>query len=119
MRACICQSMIGMIQLERGNINEAIDAFMRGLQAPDRTKEQEASLAYEIGAAYEAKRMNKQALEYFQRASRLIPTFRDVQERVRRLLKLEPAKPVRAVAVGADDEFDRAFDDILGGGKLP
>ncbi len=37
--------MIGMIQLERGNLNEAIDAFMRGLQAPDRTKEQEAALS--------------------------------------------------------------------------
>ena len=27
--------------------------------------------------------------------------------------------PVRAVAVGADDDFDRAFDDIMGAGKLP
>ncbi len=64
--------------------------------------------------------MNKQALEYFQRAARLIPGFRDVQERVRRLQKMEPkAAATRAVAVGADDEFDRAFDDILGSGKLP
>ncbi|MGH7298370.1 MAG: tetratricopeptide repeat protein, partial [Polyangiaceae bacterium] len=118
-RACVCHSMIGMIQLERGNMNEAIDAFMRGLQSPDRSKEQEASLSYEIGAAYEAKKMAKQALEYFTRAARLIPTFRDVQDRVRRLTKIEPKPQVRAVAVGADDEFDRAFDDILGGGKLP
>ncbi|HEY3815865.1 MAG TPA: hypothetical protein VGL81_01780 [Polyangiaceae bacterium] len=118
-RTCICQSMIGMIQLERGNLNEAIDAFIRGLQAPDRTREQEAALCYEIGAAYEVKRMTKQALEHFQRSARLVPTFRDVQERIRRLSKTEPKQPVRAVAVGADDEFDRAFDDILGGGKLP
>ncbi|HEX3345138.1 MAG TPA: tetratricopeptide repeat protein, partial [Polyangiaceae bacterium] len=118
-RTCICQSMIGTIQLERGNLNEAIDAFIRGLQAPDRTREQEASLCYEIGAAYEVKRMSKQALEHFQRAARLVPTFRDVQERIRRLSKGEPKQPVRAVAVGADDEFDRAFDDILGSGKLP
>jgi tetratricopeptide (TPR) repeat protein len=119
-RACVCHSMIGMIQLERGNLNEAIDAFMRGLQAPDRTKEQDAALSYEIGAAYEVKRMTKQALEYFQRSARLIPGFRDVQDRVRRLQKTEP-KPAasRAVAVGADDEFDRAFDDILGSGKIP
>ncbi len=119
-RACICHSMIGMIQLERGNINEAIDAFMRGLQAPDRSKEQDAALSYEIGAAYEVKRMNKQALEYFQRSARLIPGFRDVQDRVRRLQKMEPkVSASRAVAVGADDEFDRAFDDILGTGKIP
>jgi tetratricopeptide (TPR) repeat protein len=118
-RTCNCQSMIGMIQLERGNINEAIEAFLGGLKAPDATKEQEAALCYEIGAAYEVKRMSKQALEHFQRVARLIPGFRDVQERVRRLTKLEPKQSVRAVAVGADDEFDRAFDDILGNGKLP
>ncbi|HEY8038872.1 MAG TPA: hypothetical protein VIF15_03730 [Polyangiaceae bacterium] len=118
-RACVCHSMIGMIQLERGNINEAIDAFQRGLQSPERTKDQEAALSYEIGAACEAKRMTKQALDYFQRTARLIPSFRDVQERIRRLTKVEPKQPTRAVAVGADDEFDRAFDDILGGGKLP
>jgi tetratricopeptide (TPR) repeat protein len=118
-RACNCQSMIGMIQLERGNLNEAIDAFISGLQAPDATKEQEASLCYEIGAAYEVKRMSKQALEHFQRAARLIPAFRDVQERIRRLTKVEAKQPTRAVAVGADDEFDRAFEDILGDSKLP
>jgi tetratricopeptide (TPR) repeat protein len=118
-RSCICHSMIGTIQLERGNLNEAIDAFIRGLQAQDRTKEQETALCYEIGAAYEVKRMMKPALEYFQRAARLVPSFRDVQDRVRRLQKSDAKPPVRAVAVGADDEFDRAFDDILGSGKLP
>jgi tetratricopeptide (TPR) repeat protein len=113
-RACVCHSMIGMIHLERGNLNEAIDSFMRGLQSPDRTKDQEAALSYEIGAAYEVKRMGKQAIEFFQRAAKLMPGFRDTAERIRRLQKVEPKQPVRAVAVGADDEFDRAFDDILG-----
>jgi hypothetical protein len=107
-----------MIEIERGNLNEAIDAFMRGLKAPGRSKDQDVALNFEIGAAYEAKKMTKLALDYFQRAARLIPNYRDVQERIRRLQRTE-AKPVRAVAVGADDEFDRAFDDILGGGKLP
>jgi tetratricopeptide (TPR) repeat protein len=118
-RACVCLSMIGMIQLERGRLNEAIEAFTRGLQAPDRTKEQEAALSYETGAAYEAKKVAKQALEYFQRAARLVPNFRDVQERIRRLQKPPDPKPQtpRAAAVGADEEFDRAFDDILGDRK--
>jgi tetratricopeptide (TPR) repeat protein len=113
-RACVCQSMIGMIHLERGAINEAIEALLRGLEAPERTRDQEASLAYELGAAHEVKKMNKQALDYFLHASRIAPGFRDVGERVRRLQKIEPKPPARAVAVGADDEFDRAFDDILG-----
>ena len=116
-RACVCHSMIGMIELERGRINEAIQALLLGLQAPDRTREQDASLSYELGAAFEIKKMNKQALEYFQRAARLIPGFRDVVERMRHLQKVEPVQPSRAVAVGADDEFDRAFADILGKGS--
>jgi len=119
-RACVCHSMIGTIQLERGDLNEAIESFLRALAAPVRTKEQEASLNYEIGAAYEVMTLNKQALDYFQRAARLVPSFRDVQERVRKLQKPEPKQsPARAVAVGADDEFDRAFDTILGGDKRP
>jgi tetratricopeptide (TPR) repeat protein len=118
-RECVCSSMIGTIHLERGQLNEAIAAFMRGLGAPDHTKEQEVSLLYEVGAAYEVKRMTRQALEHFQRAARMIPSFRDVQERVRRLQKNDPKPPARAAAVGADDEFDRAFDDILGQSKLP
>jgi hypothetical protein len=36
-----------------------------------------------------------------------------VQERVRRLAKAEQGTPARQAAVGADDEFDRAFDDLL------
>ncbi|HSY24624.1 MAG TPA: tetratricopeptide repeat protein [Polyangiaceae bacterium] len=113
---CICHSMIGMIQIERGNLNEAINAYQRGLSAKDRTKDQEAALCYELGAAYEAKKLVKQALEYFTRAARLAPSFRDVQERIRRLQKPEQ-KPQPARAVGADDEFDRAFNDILGEDK--
>jgi hypothetical protein len=75
-------------------------------------------LCFEIGAAYEAKKMAKEAINYFSRVARRDPQYRDVQERIRRLQGSVKA-PVRAAAVGADDEFDRAFDDILGGGKLP
>jgi tetratricopeptide (TPR) repeat protein len=115
-RACVCHSMIGMLELERGRLNEAIEAFSRGLQSPERTKDQEAALCYEIGAAYEAKKMVKHALDHFQRTARLIPAFRDVQERIRRLQKAEPRQQSsRAAAVGADDEFERVFDDMLGG----
>jgi tetratricopeptide (TPR) repeat protein len=115
--ACVCHSMIGTIQIERGNLNEAIEAFLRGLQVAERTREQEAALSYEVGAAYEAKKMTKQALEYLQRTARLVPSFRDVHERIRRLQKFEPKQPSRAAAVGADDEFDRAFQDILDEGS--
>jgi len=41
-----------------------------------------------------------------------------VQDRIRRLSRHDTKAPVRQVAVGADDEFDRAFDELLGDGKL-
>ena len=118
-RECVCESMIGMIEQERGHINEAIEAFQRGLRAPGRTPEQEMVLSFEVAAAYEAKKMNKDALTYYQRVARRDPNYRDVQERIRRLSGISKQQQLRP-AVGADDEFDRAFDDILGGGgKLP
>ena len=114
-RECVCQFNVGMVEMERGRIAEAIDAFLRGLNATEKEPQQETMLCYEIGAAYEAMKMNREALTYFQKTMRRDPAYRDVQERVRRLAKPEPkAAPIKA-AVGADDEFDRAFDDLLGG----
>jgi tetratricopeptide (TPR) repeat protein len=115
-RECVCQSMVGMIHVERGNLNEAIDAFMRGLHAHHRTPEEEVALSYELGQAYESKRMSKDALAYYQRCAKREPNFRDVQDRIRRLSAGNKGA-MRAVAVNADDEFDRAFDDLLSGGK--
>jgi tetratricopeptide (TPR) repeat protein len=110
---CVCKSMIGMIQIERGKVNEAIEAFLQGLNSSIKDPTQETVLCYEIGAAYEAKKQNKDALSYYQKAMRRDPNYRDVQDRVRRLAKAEPKQNLRPVAVGADDEFDRAFDDLL------
>ncbi len=111
-RECVCCSMIGMIEIERGRMNEAIDAFLRGLASPNKDAQQETVLCYEIGACYEAKKLNKEALSYYQKAMRRDPNYRDVQERVRRLAKVD-SKMQRQAAVGADDEFDRAFDDLV------
>ena len=112
-RECVCRSMIGMVEIERGRLNEAIDAFLMGLNSPNKNAEQETVLCYEIGAAYEAKKLTKDALSYYQKAMRRDPNYRDVQERVRRLAKNEPKAQSRQAAVGADDEFDRAFDDLV------
>jgi len=118
-RTCICESMIGMIHMEQGHVMDAVDAFLRGLHAPGRTPEQETVLSFELGMAYETKKMFKDALTYYQRVARREPNYRDVQERLRRLSKSGDAPKVRAAAVGADDEFDRAFEEIFGTEKLP
>ncbi len=118
-RECVCRSTIGMIELERGRVNDAIDAFMKGLNAKMRTPEQETVLSFEIGAAYESMKRSKDALTYYQKVARRDPSYRDVQERIRKLNNAPSKAAPRAAAVGADDEFDRAFDEIIGGSKLP
>lgn len=110
---CVCRSMIGSIEFERGHLAEAIDAFLLALAAPVKEPPQETAISYELGAAYEANKMPKDALNYFQRAMRRDPNYRDVQERVRRLQTADSRPQPRQLAVGADDEFDRAFDDLL------
>ena len=128
MRDCVCQSMIGMIHLQLGNIDAAIDAFIRGLHASVKTREQELALTYEIGDAYEQRRAPDQALYYFQRVARIEPSYNDMRgsaaERARRLDPgvMKAQKAQSGVAVRADvvgDEFDAALDDLLGGDKLP
>jgi tetratricopeptide (TPR) repeat protein len=111
--------MIGTTLNELGRTSEAIEAFLQGLHSPHKTPDQETALCYEIAAANESLRRTKDALTYFQKVMRRDPNYRDVQERVRRLTKAEAKPAPRAAAVGADDEFDRAFDEIIGGGKLP
>jgi tetratricopeptide (TPR) repeat protein len=118
-RECVCHSMIGMILMERGKVSEAIDAFMQGLQSSVKGADQEVALYYEIGSAHESLKRTKEALTYFQKVARRDSTYRDVQERVRRLTKIDAKPAPLAAAVGSDDEFDRAFDEIIGGGKLP
>jgi tetratricopeptide (TPR) repeat protein len=124
-RDCVCQSMIGMIHLQLGNVDAAIDAFIRGLHASVKTREQELALTYEIGDSYEQRRAPDQAIYYFQRVARLEPGYKDMRgapaERARRLSP-GVAKAQSQVASRSDlvlDDFDAALDDLLGGSKLP
>jgi len=124
-RECVCRSVIGMIHLQIGNVDAAIDAFLRGLEAQIKTKEQELALAYELADAYEARKNAEQALYYFKRVSQIDANYKDprggVQDRIRRLEPnpgaAKPAKQTGKEILG--DDFDLAFDELLSSGKLP
>lgn len=125
-RECVCQSMVGVIHRQLGNVDNAIDAFIRGLHAQVKTREQELALTYEIGDCYEERRATDQALFYFQRVVRMDPEYADMRgsaaDRVRRLTPAPVPRPPPAKAVGAEDvgdEFDAALDDLLSGSELP
>jgi tetratricopeptide (TPR) repeat protein len=124
-RECVCQSMVGMIYLQLGNVDAGIDAFIRGLHASVKTREQELALTYEIGDSYEARRATDQALYYFQRVARIDPGYADMRGSVSdRIRRLEPVRPMPAPRIAVangetlGDEFDAALDDLLDD-KLP
>ncbi len=118
-RDCVCRSMVGYIQKARGKVPEAIEAFQKGLAAPVKTPEQEMVLCFEIGDCYESMSRTKDALAYFQRTAKIDPTYREVSDRIKKLSGKGGQKSAVIAAAAPDDEFDRAFDDMLGGETNP
>lgn len=114
-RQCMCFGMIGMIQLERGNLDEAITAFEEALNADVKTPDQEQSLLYDLGNAYEQQGEMKRALRNFRILERQNPNYRDVKQRVRNLRAVHSAPPSQSRAVNGEDEFDAVFDDLFEG----
>lgn len=112
-RECMCFAMIGMIHLERGELERAADAYKRGLAADQKTIDQEMSLYYDLGVVYEMKESRDEALYYFRKIARRDPGFRDVKDRIAALEPQGAPAPAPSRAVGDDDEFDRAFDDLF------
>jgi tetratricopeptide (TPR) repeat protein len=103
-RACVAQSMIGMMHVERGNLDAAIDAFLRALASPRKSIEQEVALTYELGHAYAARGNAEQAVYYFQLVARIQPYYDDPRGAVaERIEELGPAHLARASGDAARD----------------
>ena len=119
-RECNCFAMIGMVYLEQGQLDRAVESYVRALSAADKTVEQEMNVYYDLGTVYEMKGKSQDALYYFQKIARRDPGYRDVSERLGALQPEARHPPVSSGprAVGDQDEFDSVFDDLFeGGGK--
>jgi tetratricopeptide (TPR) repeat protein len=117
-RECMCYAMMGLIYLEQNDLERSSESYIKALGAQSKTVEQEMSLYYDLGIVYEMKNAKKEALYYFQKIARRDPGFRDTADRIAALSPggAEPAKPAQpARAVGDDDDFERAFDDLFEG----
>ncbi len=115
-RTCVCLSMVGVIEMERGRLDQAIAAFHEALGAKHRTVEQELSLLYEIAAIHEAKGEDDRATHFFRKVQQTDPNFRDVAER---LAALGASDDPRSRELDDAGDFDAVFDDILGAQTLP
>ncbi len=112
-RECMCYAMVGMIDLEQDALDKAAEAYIRGLDAEDKTVEQEMSLYYDLGTVYEMKSKNEDALYYFKKIARRDPGYRDVKDRIAALEPEQAPAPAAQRAVNDEDEFDRVFDDLF------
>jgi tetratricopeptide (TPR) repeat protein len=110
LRACVCYSMVAMIELERGHQKAALEAFQQALHSPEKTTDQELSLLYEVGLLHESLDERAAALDSYRRIQRRDPSYRDVAQRI---AALEPRSAVRQIESEVD--LDTLFDDILGG----
>jgi tetratricopeptide (TPR) repeat protein len=119
-RECVCQHMVGMICRARGDVTGAIDAFIKGLHAEHKTPDQEVSLYYELGDAFESKGNGGEALFYFRKVAHRSPNHDDprgsVTVRIRTVQAIGHRTP-KERAVNSSDDFDEAFDAALGVGK--
>lgn len=109
---CNCYSMIGLIYAEQEEWDEASKAYNRALSAAKKTVAQEANVYYDLGHAHEKLGRFDQAAYYFQQVLRRDASFRDTRERIAdiRNRSQSVAKPMG----NADDELDRAFEELLG-----
>ncbi len=87
-RECMANTMIGLCYMERGDVEQAIRYFKRGLYADVRTDQEELGLYYELGCAYERTDDRQEAMYYFQKVQKRDAHFRKVEEKVAALKKL-------------------------------
>jgi tetratricopeptide (TPR) repeat protein len=111
-RECNCLAMMGMMYRERGDLDRAAEAYVRGLSAGHKTVAQEVSLYYDLGVVYEMKNDPDEAIYYFQRITRRDPTYRDVSQRLAALLPRSRRFSQPARAINDDKDFERSFDDM-------
>ncbi len=97
-----CLSMIGMLQVQRGDAAAAIDAYQQALGTEFAKGDVEKSLRYELAAAYEAAGEQGRALGQYLRVQGLDGGYREVGEHVERLQAVtspeDDAPPPRAGA---------------------
>ena len=77
--------MIGLLYFEQGQFERATSAYLSGLETAGNTADQEASLYFDLGTAYERAQQGDEALRYFREAARVVPNYRNVDQKVRAL----------------------------------
>ena len=82
-----CYTRIGLSLMTKGDYEEAVSNFLKGLKVGGRTDEERRGLMYELGLAYEASGDYQEALEVFKSIYEGDKRFREVSSKVKELTK--------------------------------
>jgi pentatricopeptide repeat protein len=115
-KQCIAHTMVGLCQLEKGDVADAIGSFKKGLYVEHKTDREELGLYFELGRAYELLHDPKEAIYYFEKVRKRDPAFRNVNDRIIALTRPSAPETTSPPALENDD-IDAAFDDLIGDGK--
>lgn len=77
-----CYNRLGLSFMAKGNYQEAVSNFLKGLKVSGRTNEERKGLMYELGLAYEASENSQEALEIFKTVYEMDKTFREVSSKL-------------------------------------
>jgi pilus assembly protein FimV len=110
---CKCQTLIGNIYAEQNVWDKAAKTYSRALSAMRKTKAEETALYYELGNVSEMMGQLDQSIYYFRQVLRRDQSYRDARDRVAEL-RTQRHRTASGRPRGADEEVDRAFEDILG-----
>ncbi len=92
-----CYARLGLSLMTKGDYEEAVSNFLKGLKVSGRTDEERKGLMYELGLAYEAAGSAHEALEVFKSVYEMDKGFREVSYKIKKLRE----KPEDEVEVGA------------------
>ncbi len=81
-----CQGVIGLCYIEKGDYDSAIQAFQEARSKVKPRSEEYQDLTYQIAISYEKCRKVDEAVQEFQALYQMKPNYRDVKQRLNRLL---------------------------------
>ena len=88
-----CLTMVGMLQLMRGDSQAAVDAYREALGSEHAGGDTQVALLFELGTCFDAMGQQGKALHYFQRVAQLDGAFREVSTHVQRLEAVATPEP--------------------------
>jgi tetratricopeptide (TPR) repeat protein len=99
-------TMIGLSYVAKGDMEPALAHFQQALAAGNQSPEEQLTLWFEVGNAYELLGKASEALVFYEKVEEANPEFRDVAQRIERL-------GVKKTEQQETDEFDAMFDNMI------